>query len=100
MTAQLPIVTTELKVSDGRIQQLAFAQRDPIPGRGLTWNQRIDVVVANADGAKHLPVQLNTPRAEVVAARGVLSCTGRCLAPSALESPTASFIWIRRLCPG
>ena len=99
-----PIVTTELKVSDGRIQQLAFAQRDPIPGRGLAWNQRMDVVVANADGVKHLPVQLNTPRVEVVAARGLpaplfVLPTGGGIAYGEFHLDTASLSWLMKNLP-
>jgi aminopeptidase N len=99
-----PIVTTELKVSDGRIQQLVFTQRDPIPGRGLTWNQRIDVVVADADGAKHLPVQLNTPRVEVVAARGLpapqfVLPTGGGIAYGEFHLDPASLTWLMKNLP-
>src|SRR5829696_3432029 len=34
-----PAIKTELSLSNGKIQRLAFTQRDPYPGRGLLWNQ-------------------------------------------------------------
>src|ERR671930_140370 len=40
-----PIVRTELRVENGRIARLAFSQRDPIPGRGLQWQQRLRVLI-------------------------------------------------------
>jgi aminopeptidase N len=66
-----PIITTELSVANGRTQRLSFTARDPIPRRGLIWNQRIDVVISTADGITHLPVQLKAARTEVPAARGL-----------------------------
>ncbi len=66
-----PIITTQLTASSGRIQKLEFVQRDALPGRGLVWNQRIDVVVSGTDGVRHLPLQLNAPRVDVRAAQGL-----------------------------
>jgi aminopeptidase N len=68
-----PIITTELSIANGRIQRLAFTQRDPVARRGLTWNQRIDIAVSTAEGIKHLPVQLKAARTEVAEARGLLA---------------------------
>ena len=65
-----PVITTELKLSNGKIDRLAFTQRDPLPARGLTWNQRIMVAVGGR-GTTLLPVQLNAKRVEVPAARGL-----------------------------
>jgi aminopeptidase N len=65
-----PIITTELKLSKGKIERLAFTQRDPYPARGLTWNQRIKVAVGGHEQTL-LPVGLNAKRVEVVEARGL-----------------------------
>ena len=53
-----PIVATDLRVSDGRIAKLAFTQSDPFPARGLTWNQRLQVIVSSKEGTRVLPVRL------------------------------------------
>ncbi len=66
-----PIITTDLSVANGRIERLTLTQRDPVPRRALTWNQRIDVAIATADGIKHVPVQLKDARTDVPAARGL-----------------------------
>jgi aminopeptidase N len=66
-----PSITTELQVVDGKIQHLAFAQRDPIPRRGLTWTERMQVAVGHAGTVKLLPVELNGPRVEVPEAVGM-----------------------------
>ena len=65
-----PIVTTEVAIADGKIRRLAFTQRDPESGRGLTWNQRITVAIGSKD-ARLVPVQLKGPRTDVPAARGL-----------------------------
>ena len=65
-----PEIRTELKLSGGKITSLAFTQRDPYPGRGLLWNQRIQVAVGG-NTIKLIPVQLNAARVEVPAARGL-----------------------------
>ena len=65
-----PIVTTELSLANGRIQRLAFTQRDADRKRGLLWNQRIQVAI----GAKQttlIPVQLKGRRVDVPEARGM-----------------------------
>jgi aminopeptidase N len=99
-----PIVTTELEGADGRIQRLAFTQRDPMVGRGLTWNQRIDVVVSTADGITHLPVQLNAARVEVPAARGLpaprfVLPNGGGIAYGEFHLDTASRDWLMKNLP-
>ncbi len=66
-----PTIRTELTVRDGRIERLAFTQRDPYPRRGLTWTQDITVAVGYADRVQRLPVRLNGRRTEVIAARGL-----------------------------
>jgi aminopeptidase N len=65
-----PAIRTELSLSGGRIRRLAFTQRDPYPGRGLIWNQRIQVAVGGRETTL-LPVQLNAARVDVPAARGL-----------------------------
>jgi aminopeptidase N len=99
-----PIVTTELSVADGRIQRLAFTQRDPVAHRGLTWNQRIDVVVATDDGIKHLPVHLEAARTDVPAARGLpapqfVLPTGGGIAYGEFHLDAASLGWLMRNLP-
>jgi aminopeptidase N len=66
-----PIVTTELRVDDGRITSLSFVQRDPFERRGLTWDQRLDVTLGLPDGLRTLPVRLAAARVEVPDARGL-----------------------------
>ncbi|HTM26139.1 MAG TPA: M1 family aminopeptidase [Vicinamibacterales bacterium] len=65
-----PIIGTELKLSQGRIERLVLTQRDPYENRGLVWNQRIQVAVGGRD-VRLVPVQLNAPRVDVRAARGL-----------------------------
>jgi aminopeptidase N len=66
-----PIVTTELKISGGRISKLAFTQRDPVESRGLTWTQRIQVALGRASHVTLLPAELKGSRVEVRAAVGL-----------------------------
>ncbi|HXW08016.1 MAG TPA: M1 family aminopeptidase [Vicinamibacterales bacterium] len=66
-----PIVTTELRVEDGRIAALAFAQRDPAARRGLVWNQRLRVAIGTSQGIREFPVHLDRERVEVDAAIGL-----------------------------
>ena len=66
-----PIVTTELRVSDGRISRLAFVQRDPLAQRGLVWNQRVQVVIGGAGSTRVVPVRLTGTVTEVPAAVGL-----------------------------
>jgi aminopeptidase N len=66
-----PTITTELRVADGRITRLAFAQHDPLRRRGLTWNQRLQVVVSSSKGTRVLPVRLSGVVTEVPDAVGL-----------------------------
>ena len=66
-----PIVSTELRVDNGRIATLAFRQRDPVVRRGLVWNQRLQVTVGLADGLRTLPVHLDQGRVDVPDAQGL-----------------------------
>jgi aminopeptidase N len=64
-----PNVETELRVSNGRIVRLAFKQKDPATGRGLVWNQRLQVALGLPDGVRVIPVRLTSPTVEVLKAR-------------------------------
>jgi aminopeptidase N len=66
-----PIITTELSVTGGRINRLAFAVRDPNAKRRLTWTQDIQVALGYADRLQLMPVRLAGSRTEVPAARGL-----------------------------
>jgi aminopeptidase N len=66
-----PIITTELRVANGRISRLAFSQRDTMPERGLVWNQQMQVLVGGSGGRKMLPVRLTGAITEVPAAVGM-----------------------------
>jgi aminopeptidase N len=66
-----PIVRTELEIGGGRISRLTFVERDPIPARGLTWTQRLQVTIGLADGERTLPVRIANGRADVPEARGL-----------------------------
>jgi aminopeptidase N len=66
-----PIVSTDLRLKDGRIESLAFVQRDPVARRGLHWDQRLHVVVGRPDGRRDLTVRLSGERVEVAAAVGL-----------------------------
>ena len=66
-----PAITTELRVENGRIAGLAFAQKDPAPRRGLVWTQRMEIALGYDTEVRRIPVRLNAPRVEVPAARGL-----------------------------
>ncbi len=66
-----PNAATELRVSDGRIARLAFAQSDPASMRGLVWNQRLQVAIGLPGETRVIPVRLAGPVVEVPEARGL-----------------------------
>ena len=66
-----PEIATELRVADGRIERLAFTQRDPVAGRGLVWSQRLKVALGYASEIRTIDVALDSPTVEVTAARGL-----------------------------
>ena len=66
-----PEIATELTVTDGRIERLAFAQRDPVAARGLVWSQRLSVALGYASEIRTLDVALKGSTVEVPAARGL-----------------------------
>ncbi len=64
-----PAIATELRVQNGTIARLAFSQRDPAPGRGLVWRQRIEVALGYHGEVRRIPVNLNAAQVEVADAR-------------------------------
>jgi aminopeptidase N len=66
-----PVITTALRIRDGRIARLAFTQRDPLKGRRLLWDQRLHVAVGLDDGVRMLPVRLAGTSVEVPQATGL-----------------------------
>ncbi len=73
-----PSIQTVLTLgADGRIASLAFAQSDPMPERGLTWTQQIEVVIGSggsggsAAGVRTNPIELTGARTEVPDAAGL-----------------------------
>ena len=66
-----PIVTTELKVANGQITELAFVQRDPYPRRSLTWNQRLQIAISQPDGVRTVNARMTGQRTVVSEAAGL-----------------------------
>jgi len=66
-----PIITTEMRIDNGRITSLAFVQRDPFARRGLVWNQRLQVTLGLPDGLRTFPVRITGARVDVSEARGL-----------------------------
>jgi aminopeptidase N len=66
-----PIVATELRIDNGRIGSLSFAQRDPDTRRGLVWNQRLQVTLGLPDGPRTFPVRIAGGRVDVAEVRGL-----------------------------
>ena len=66
-----PIVTTDLRLKDGRIESLAFAQRDPLTARGLRWDQRLRVAIGLSGSVRELPVRMTGDRVVVERAAGL-----------------------------
>jgi aminopeptidase N len=104
-----PIVRTELQMSHGRVERLTLTQQDPYAGRGLIWNQRIELAIGvgtetldHADQAqasvKLLPVTLNAARVEVPAAHGLpakfVLANGGGLAYGELHLDATSLAWL------
>jgi aminopeptidase N len=104
-----PIVRTDLRLSHGTVERLTLTQQDPYAGRGLIWNQRIEVAVGvgtetldHGDQAqasvKLLPVILNAARVEVASARGLpakfVLLNGSGLAYGELHLDPTSLAWL------
>jgi aminopeptidase N len=66
-----PEISTELRIENGRIASLAFAQKDPAPRRGLVWTERMEVALGYDSEVRRIQVSLNAPRVDVTAARGL-----------------------------
>jgi aminopeptidase N len=66
-----PEVETELQVAGGRIARLAFRQKDPVPRRGLAWNQRLQLAIGLPGGVRTIAVRLATARVDVPEAKGL-----------------------------
>jgi aminopeptidase N len=66
-----PEIATHLEIENGRIARLAFVQKDSMPRRGLTWTQRMEVVLGYDDTIRRIPITLNSSRVEVTTARGL-----------------------------
>jgi aminopeptidase N len=99
-----PIITTELSVASGRIARLVLTQRDPVRGRGLTWNQRIDVAVSTSGSVTHLPVQLKAARTDIPEARGLpapdfILPNGGGIAYGEVHLDNASLDWLMKNVP-
>ena len=60
-----PVITTDLRVEDGRIARLALVQRDPAPRRGLVWTERMQMALGYDDEIRRIPVSLSAARVEV-----------------------------------
>ncbi len=65
-----PIVATEVSFANGKISRLAFTQRDPLPTRGLLWNQQFKVAIGGTH-PRLLSVHLKGARVDVPEARGL-----------------------------
>ena len=66
-----PQIKTELTVANGRIERLAFTQRDPVARRGLVWSQRLKVALGYPTEIRTLDVALNASTVEMSAAKGL-----------------------------
>jgi aminopeptidase N len=66
-----PTITTELRIENGTIASLAFAQKDPAPRRGLEWTQHMEIALGYDNEVRRIPLSLNAPRVDVAAARGL-----------------------------
>jgi aminopeptidase N len=66
-----PVIATTLRIADGRIAELSLAQKDAVRGRGLTWTERLQVVLGKDNQVRTLDVTLAGPRVDVTAARGL-----------------------------
>jgi aminopeptidase N len=65
------VVTTDLRIEGGQIARLSFEQRDPCPGRGLLWRQKIEIALSTRGVLRKIPVHLDQATVDVVEARGL-----------------------------
>jgi aminopeptidase N len=99
-----PAIATEIALEHGRISRLALEQRDSSPGRGLVWNQTLQIALGYADGVRLLPVRLSGTAAEVTAARGLpaplfVLPNGGGIAYGDIHLDAASLQWLRTRLP-
>jgi aminopeptidase N len=66
-----PIVTTRLQIANGRIGRLTLSVRDPVPRRGLTWTEDLQVAIGYRGDVRLLPVRLSGTSTDVSGARGL-----------------------------
>jgi aminopeptidase N len=66
-----PNVSTHLETEKGRVTRLAFEQKDPITHRGLSWTQRMDVVLGYGESVRRIPITLTSGLVESTTARGL-----------------------------
>ena len=99
-----PTLGTNLSVANGKIEQLSFSQRDPISGRGLSWNQRLQVAIGDANGVRMIPVRIDGVDTDVPQARGLQTPTfvlptGGGLGYAGFELDAASIAYLLRDLP-
>jgi aminopeptidase N len=66
-----PIVRTNLRVVNGRIERLSFSQRDPIAARKLNWHQRLQIAIGFGSEVRTVPVTIAGAETDVPQARGL-----------------------------
>jgi aminopeptidase N len=98
------IVTTELDVENDRVRRLAFAQRDPVPRRGLVWKQQMQVALGDETGVTLLPVRLNASSVDAAGVNGreapkFVLPNGAGLAYGGFHLDTRSRRWLLRNLP-
>jgi aminopeptidase N len=64
-----PAISTHLTIEHGGIARLTLTAHDPYPGRGLMWNQRLQVALGYDDGVRMIPAHVNGASVEVALAR-------------------------------
>jgi aminopeptidase N len=99
-----PRIATELTVANGRIERLAFAQKDPVASRGLVWSQRLTAALGDASGTRSLDVALNAPVVEVPDAKGLpapsyVLPSGRGVGYGGFLLDTGSLTWLLKHLP-
>jgi aminopeptidase N len=65
-----PTIATNLELNGDTIASLAFTQTDP-RGRSLLWNQRLQVALGYASGARITPLKMNAAHVELPRSRGL-----------------------------
>ena len=94
-----PQIRTELTITNGRIERLAFTQRDPVAQRGLVWSQHLKVALGYPSEIRTLDVSLDGARVEVTAAKGLpapafVLPSGQGVGYGGFELDAASMTWL------